>query len=184
MSDPRHITRAPRKQRRDEHLHVDVERVLKAPGTECVILRRYDETNRLYNSWYRLKEPLPANATVGLCTQPGVELMYERGPRQCARFYIDPKTIPEEERTTHIVKVSEKMRDQRGIAGTAQYETRMTGTVPEAAFEAMLKGQYIPGDVVARLNQCIMENGQKSKEAGQLWAALRGEAPVCLFFKP
>lgn len=183
--DPRHVTRAPRKQRRQKHVHVDIDKVLTALGTECVILRQYDETHRSYNSWYRLKEPLPATATVGLCTQPGVELMYEhKGPRQCARFYIKLDTVPESERSTHIVKVSEKMRDQRGIAETAQYETRMTTTVPEAAFEAMLKGQYVPGDVVARLNQSIMENGPKSEETNRLWAALRGETPVCLYFKP
>ena len=151
-----------------------------------MILRRYDNVHQTYNSWYRLPEPMPATATVGLSTGKGVALRYERnGPRQCARFYINVNAVPEAERTTRIVKVAERKlpAGEDDDDPEPRYETKMATTVPEAAFEAMLQGRSVPGDVVARLNQCITTGGVKCAEAQELWAALEGKSEVCLFFE-
>ena len=119
---------------------------------------------------------------MGLCTNKNVTLRYEtKGPRQCARFYVDAESVPEAERTTTIIKVAEvKLEDDDDDA--PRYKTKMTTTVPEAVFEAMQRGETVPGDAVARLNQCITAHGPTCAEAMRLWDALRGLSPICLFF--
>lgn len=148
-------------------------------GAECVILRQYDEVHQSYNSWYRLSKPVAATATLGYCNDAAVTLRYEsKGPRQGARFYVPRDAVPAEQRMTRYVKVAEKLDDTK----EPRYVTKMTTTVPEAVFDAMQRGEDVPGDVVARLNQSVMLKGPRCKEAKKLWAALQGKTPVCIFF--
>ena len=140
--------------------------------------------HRVYNSWYCLPEPVACAATVGLCTKKGVTLRYDRkGPQQCARFYIAADLVPEEERSTRIVKVAEvKLKPKKVEGCESGFKTKLITTVPEAAFEAMQAGESVPDDVVAQLNQCLAANKSKSSsESERLWAALQGKSQVCIY---
>ncbi len=179
------MTRAPRKHRRSDHvLSESLKKAICTPGAECVLLRQYDATHRLYNSYYRLQTPVEASAVVGFCTDPGVTLSYEtNGPRQCARFFVDAMAVPAEQRLTRIVKVAEMRVAGACAMGIRAFKTKTITTIPEAVFEAMLVGEDIPIDVIARLCHAVSTGGSKSAASNPMWEALKGKRRMCLFFK-
>ena len=171
--DPRHVTRAPRKHRRREGPPEVSELVsaLKKPGAECRILRRPDAPQRTYESWYVLEEPVAATLVVGRSTDANVSLRYSKGPEQCARFCIPAASVPEAERTTRIIKVTETLE-----TGADQYVTKTITAMPEAALKALERGEVIVDHVLTRLNRACAR-GLKCK-AKRLWKAVGGENAI------
>lgn len=185
--DPRHVTRAPRRSKLNWTVDENLLEAIRRPGVECAVLRQYDAASRTYTSWYRLPDPVPAAAMVGCVTDPGVRLLYDaKGPRQCARFRVDPKGVPKKLRRTRVVKVVEvKRRSSHGPRACAlgpTFKTKSVSTVPDAAFEAKLRRVDIPDDVIGRLNHTFSVGGFKFAASSPLWDAVRGKHPVCLHF--
>ena len=174
--NPRHITRPPRKSDPLCHMHLQLTPEM-LEGADIPVYRKHDAVHNSYNSFYVLAEPVEATAVVMTVADDGVFAQYEpAGPRQGARFYIEKDKVPVEQRTTRIVKVAERK------IGRGKFKKKMVTSVPEEAFLAYMRGDDVPGDVVARLNHVVSQHGVSSELTDPLWAALKGERPICVHF--
>lgn len=182
LLDPRHVTRAPRrhcKHRRQESVRAcsaELKVALQTPGSECVLLRRYDEHQQTFTSWYCLRKPVNATVAVGRTTDGAVVLRYDAsGSKQCARLCIERRHVPAADRQTCFVKVVECITDDG-----KQYRTLSVAAMPKAAYDAMRDGAELPDNIMLKLNTVAACKGPRSQECMALWAILRGEGLACI----
>lgn len=174
--DPKYVTRAPRKLRRAPPIRPEIRDALQTPGVECRILRRYNAVQKTFDSWYILDEPVTATVTVGKSTDEGVTARYDaKSSQQCAQLCIPRQKVPEADRTTRIIMVAEVLPD-----GATEYELKVATDFPQAAFDAMQRGEEVLNHVLLRISHLYAQKGPRCKEIRALWKAVAGAAPVCL----